>query len=164
MAVSGSGAPGGEQYQEAIGALYAMAYTVKMSRKKDGLGDYVIGKLEGLYRFGDKLEEMQWTLLIRTPEVVGQSDLESARAKLQERGKDAGSKKVSLRDHPPKRYVQALHVGPYDKEQETVEKMAAFAEGEGLEATGEEHHEIYLSDPRRVAPEKLKTILRMAVR
>ncbi len=175
LSVEGSGPPGADDYVTAITALYGMAYTIKMGRKADGQGDYVISKLEAIYwqADGDELdperkEDWSWRLMIRTPrEIAGypltDDDLEKARKRLRSKKKDAGSERVSLTELAEGPCVQMLHVGPYEKEQETIAVMREYCAAENLEPHGR-HHEIYLSDPRRVAPEKLKTILRMRVR
>ena len=166
LAVAGRGAPGGDDFGEAIAALYGMAYTVKMTRKFAGKGDYVVCKLECRYESDACLsrpaEEWTWTLLIRTPDVVGEDDLDDARRKLAAKGKGDGAERIVLLELAEGPCVQMLHVGPYDQEPVTVARMLDFAEAQGLRRTGE-HHEVYLSDPRRVAPEKLRTILRHPV-
>ena len=170
LAISGRGAPGGEAFQAKIGALYGVAFTIKMTRKFEGKGDYVISKLEGQYWTDPedldfkkaRPEELNWRLLIRTPDFVSKQDLTGAAKKLTEKNKGGQFNEIERVSLAEGKCVQMLYVGPYDKESETVEKMMAFAELEGWEANGR-HHEIYLSDPRRVAPEKLKTILRMPV-
>ncbi len=175
LAVEGKGAPGAEDFQAAIAAIYSMAYTVKMGRKADGKGDYTIGKLEGIYWApkGSDLataaqDQWLWNLMIRTPESVDghpvtDKDLETARARLRDKKKDEGSERVKLEYLDEGKCAQMLHVGPYDKEHETTAVMLEFCRTEGLTPHGR-HHEIYLSDPRRVAPENLKTILRMPVK
>lgn len=171
LAVSGRGAPGSEAYQSKIAALYGVAYTIKMTRKFEGREDYVVCKLEGQYWADDEPtdfsdiqpEELNWRLLIRTPDFIKKKDLKEAVGKLIDRGKGEGVDKVEIVSLAEGKCVQMLHVGPYDKEQVTVQKMLEFAEAEGCAAHGR-HHEIYLSDPRRVAPEKLKTILRLPVK
>jgi hypothetical protein len=171
LAVSGRGAPGSLAYQSKIGALYGVAYTIKMTRKFEGREDYVVCKLEGQYWADDeptdfsdiRPEELNWRLLIRTPDFIKKKDLKEAVGKLIDRGKGEGVDQVELVSIAEGKCVQMLHVGPYDKEQGTVQKMFKFAEAEGCAADGR-HHEIYLSDPRRVAPEKLKTILRLPVK
>ena len=170
LAVTGKGAPGGEEFQTCIGALYAIAYTVKMRRKLAGKGNYVMGKLEGQYWSADREgpceippEQLEWRLLIRTPEVVGKSDLAAARRTLAARGKDAGCERVELIDLGEGSCVQMLHVGPYEQERRTIDRMLAWATDQGWQPAGR-HHEIYLSDPRRVPPDRLRTILRMPVR
>jgi len=174
LSIEGKGAPGSEPFQTAIAALYGMAYTVKMGRKADGKGDYTIGKLEAHYWVTDgadlattAMENWSWQLLIRTPEVVDgfpitDADLETARARLRAKKKDEGADLVSLVSLEGGSGVQMLHVGPYETEHETLALMLEYCAAENLKPCGR-HHEIYLSDPRRVAPENLKTILRMLV-
>jgi hypothetical protein len=166
LTASGQGVPGGEVFQARIGALYAAAFTVKMTRKFAGLQDYAICKLECEYFFDEahdpaKLppDQWRWRLLIRTPEFVTRDDLDQATATLLKKGKGAGLEAVKLETITEGLCVQMLHVGPYDRECETLALMKAFAAQKGLRFRGP-HHEIYLSDPRRVPPERLKTILR----
>lgn len=168
LAISGQGAPGGDEFSARIGALYAVAFTVKMTRKFAGLQDYTIGKLEAQYLFdgdpaGIPQEHWCWKLLIRTPDFIKAADLKKAVATLLKRGKPAEVKDVVLERITEGRCVQMLHVGPYDRECETIAKMQAFAESKGFQLAGP-HHEIYISDPRRVPPERLKTILREPVK
>lgn len=167
LAISGQGAPGGDAFATRIGALYAMAFTVKMTRKFGGLQDYAVGKLEGQWFFDDDparvpKDQWRWKLLIRTPDFIKAAALKKAVATLSKRGKPPEVKEVKLERIAEGRCVQMLHVGPYDRECETIAKMKAFVEGKGLRLVGP-HHEIYLSDPRRVPPERLKTILREPV-
>lgn len=164
LAISGQGAPGGEAFTARIGALYAMAFTVKMTRKFAGLQDYTVSRLEAQYLFdGDPAaipkDEWRWKLLIRTPDFIKPTDLKKAVATLLKRGKPPEVKEVKLERIDEGSCVQMLHVGPYERECETISKMQAFAESKNLRLTGP-HHEIYISDPRRVPPERLKTILR----
>jgi hypothetical protein len=171
LAISGRGAPGGKEFEAKIGALYGMAFTIKMTRKFEGKGDYVVCKLENqLWLDGDTKdfsdidpEQWNWNLFIRTPDFVGDEDLKQAQKTLLEKGKEPEVKQVKFETIDEGLCVQMLHVGPYDKEPETVEIMNAFAQEQGMELYGR-HHEIYISDPRRVPPERLKTILRMPVR
>ncbi len=173
LSCTGSGAPGGEAFQTAVGALYGAAYTIKMTRKhkKGAAPDYKVCKLEGVY-WGPEgendfstidPEQWNWQLIIRTPEFISQDDLDEAIEALIEKGKDPAVRAVSLETLEEGRCVQMLHVGSYASEGETMAKMAEFAEANGVAFHGH-HHEIYLSDPRRVAEEKLKTILRMPVK
>ena len=168
----GAGAPGGDAFQAAVGAVYGAAYTIKMTRKhKKGVGpDYKICKLEGIYWgpggeadfSGVDPEQWNWQLIIRTPDFISQEDLDEAIEALIEKGKDLDVRNVTLETVEEGQCVQMLHVGSYAKEEETMAKMAEFAEENGVAFHGR-HHEIYLSDPRRVTEEKLKTILRMPV-
>jgi hypothetical protein len=170
LAVSGQGAPGGERFTACIGGLYGMAFTIKMTRKFAGKQDYVVCKLEGQW-WSEPVQDLaklppdqwRWNLLIRTPDFITEEDLRQAVAVLLKRGKGEEAKQVRLETLAEGRCVQMLHVGPYDKECETIGVMQAFAEKQQLMFSGK-HHEIYLSDPRRVPPDRLKTILRQPVR
>lgn len=168
LSVSGRGDPNGPGFGAAVGALYGVAFTIKMA-KKAAKKDYVVAKLEGLWwggRRGKLLIDSprstwRWKLLIRVPTFVGAADLARARRELLRRGKSGGSVRLEvLREG---RVVQLLHLGPYDREQESLGRMEEFARARHLHFAGR-HHEIYLSDPRRVAPAKLRTILRRPVR
>jgi len=171
LTVSGRGEPGGPEFTDRIGALYGVAYTVKMTHKFARLQDYVVGKLEGQWWVDGQCQDLgrvprdqwNWRLMIRTPEIVTQAELHQAATTLIGKGKAPSADQVKLESFAEGRCVQMLHIGPYDREVETIARMKAFAEEKGLELHGR-HHEIYLSDPRRVAPEKLKTILRIPVR
>ena len=171
LMIDGQGAPGGAVFEECIGALYSMAFTIKMTRKFAGLGDYTVCKLEGLWYMQDGSDDFCnipqdkwcWTLMIRTPECVKGADLKKAVKALLKKGKAEKVKDVKLETLNEGQCVQMLHVGPYDKVCEVIEVMQDFAKENGLSFTGK-HHEIYLSDPRRVAPEKLKTVVRRPVR
>jgi hypothetical protein len=168
LAIDGRGEPGGARFAAAVGALYAVAFTIKMTRKFDGRQDYAIAKLEGFWHLeegddGTPRDEWRWTLVIRTPAFVTAAELRKAVATLIAKKKPADVKAVRLETRKEGSCVQMLHVGPYDREAESIDKMRAFAGRKGLGLTGP-HHEIYLSDPRRVPPERLKTILREPVR
>jgi len=156
LGIAGRGTPGGEAFQEAVGALYAVAFTTKMASKSAGK-DYAVCKLEGLWK-----DQWSWRLLIRTPDFIGTPELEATRRNLAEKGKGPLIDQVELTPLNENLCVQMLHVGPYDREPETIRRMEDFAAGQGYRFNGL-HHEIYLSDPRRVTPEKLRTILRMPV-
>jgi hypothetical protein len=170
LAISGRGAPGGDEFTARIGALYGAAFTIKMARKFGGQQDYAVCKLEGQWwcpgvsgNFARvPKSRWHWKLLIRTPDFVRGKELESAVATLLERGKAPEVKEVRLETIHEGRCVQMLHVGPYEREHETMAVMEAHAAKHGLVFSGV-HHEIYLSDPRRVAPERLRTILRHPV-
>ncbi|HEX9108433.1 MAG TPA: GyrI-like domain-containing protein, partial [Longimicrobiales bacterium] len=104
----------------------------------------------------------RWTALIRTPDFVTDEDLQSAVAELKRKGKGPAVERVRLQRLEEGECVQVLHVGPYSAEPPTIEALHAFAAQQGRTLSGR-HHEIYLSDPRRVPPERLKTILRQPV-
>ncbi len=165
LSIGGKGAPGGSEFSDAVGALYGIAFTVKMTRKFAGKQDYSVCKLEGLWPdFSGDTPKEQWTwqLMIRTPKFVTKKDIEQAVQTLLKRGKGKDAHRVELVTLREGKCVQALHVGPYEEEARTATAMQAFAEKQGLRLTGP-HHEIYLSDPRRVEPAKIKTILRIPV-
>jgi hypothetical protein len=170
LAISGQGAPGGDLFTASVAALYGMAYTLKMTRKFAGQQDYAVCKLEGQW-WSDSSpcfaqlprDQWQWQLCIRTPDFITRKELDKAVAVLLKRGKGEDVKRVTMETIAEGKCVQMLHVGPYDQAGRTVEVMQAFAGKQGFGIHGR-HHEIYLSDPSRVAPEKLKTILRCPVR
>ena len=169
LAIDGRGDPGGDSFQNRLGALYAMAFTMKMASKFAGR-DYAVAKLEALWwgSQGEELmeespDEWNWRLMIRLPEFISDSDLEATRETLQKRRKEEYTPELRIETLTEGRCVQILHVGPYTAERESIAKMRAFAEASGFHFHGL-HHEIYLSAPRRVSPESLKTILRHPVR
>ncbi len=169
LVIAGVGAPEGEEFQTKIGALYAMAYTLKFQKKFAGK-DYKVCGLEGLWQFasvGDFMhqprESWQWKLIILTPNFVTPKNVDAAIKQLIEKGKPPQVRDVHLEKIGEGLCVQMLHVGPYATETETIARMQEFAAEQGLQFHGA-HHEIYISDPRRVKPEKLRTILRMPVR
>ncbi|MCX5772495.1 MAG: GyrI-like domain-containing protein [Candidatus Hydrogenedentes bacterium] len=164
LAISGQGAPGSDRFSACIGALYAVAFTIKMTRKFARKQDYAVCKLEGQWFFEADparipMDKWQWKLLIRTPDFINETDRQQAVATLREKRKPHEVEEVKLETINEGQCVQMLHIGPYDREHETIALMRAFAEQKGLKLVGP-HHEIYLSDPRRTPPERLKTILR----
>lgn len=167
LSITGQGAPGGERFTTCIGALYGMAFTIKMTHKFAGGQDYTIGRLECQWLMADDsvtlpVESWRWKLLIRTPDFIKPADLQGAVVKLRSKGKATAADEVSLETLEEGRCVQMLHVGPYERESETFALMTELAVRNGLKPAGA-HHEIYISDPRRVPPERLKTILRLPV-
>lgn len=170
LTISGAGDPGGEEFTAKVAALFGMAYTIKMTRKFGGLRDYVVGKLEGQW-WSDRgpdlknipKHEWRWRLMIRTPDFVAQTELEQAAKRQIDKGKGPEVNAVKLETLSEGPCIQMLHLGPFEDEWETLSQMLDFAQEQGYESHGR-HHEIYISDPRRVPPERLKTILRMPVR
>jgi hypothetical protein len=160
LMIDGSGTPGGERFQQSLSALYGIAYTVKFSFKKAGKPEFKVSPLEGL--FGEFVEPLQWTLLIRMPDAVDASDVDAARA--------AVARKHDLPTLADVRYevfdeglcAQVLYVGPYAEESATIAALHQFIHDQGRELRGR-HHEIYLSAPGRTKPERLKTVLRQPV-
>ncbi len=171
--VSGQGEPGSSDFEACMRALFGMAYTVKAACKARGL-DFWIGPPEGLWwlpsgeafstDMGEALPpDVCWALLIRVPAYVSEDDVAHAADKLRAKGKLELVDQIELRTFAEGLCVQALHVGPHGEASRTLDAMLAMAENLGLVRYGH-HHEIYLGDPRRVAPEKLRTILRQPVR
>lgn len=179
IAVRGSGNPNEEEgeYKAAIGLLYGIAFTIKMSKKGshqiDGYFDYVVPPLEGFWwQKGidgmdyEKKEEFQWISVIRLPDFVSEEDFKWA-VKEAEAKKNQDFSKVEFLTIQEGLCVQCMHVGPFDAEPATVALMDRYLQENGYENdfSGERlHHEIYLSDARRVAPEKWKTVIRHPVK
>lgn len=171
LTVCGQGAPGGKDFTDKIGALYGVAFTIKMTRKFAGLGDYAVCKLEGQWWLDGKQQDFaavspdkwKWKLMIRTPDFISKDDLQKAVSTLLSKGKSQIVREVKLESIAEGLCVQMLHIGPYQQEHKTINEMKVFVEQKGLEFHGL-HHEIYLSDPRHIPPERLKTILRHPVR
>ncbi len=160
-----------EQFQHAIGALYGMSFTLKFAsklREKNPI-DYAVMPLEGLWwaKSGafdfDKKDNWQWTLMILQPKHITKSMYNEALRTLKDKKDNPALSIVRFESFREGKCVQTLHVGPYSEEPATIEKMKVFAKENSLKLTGK-HHEIYLGDPRRCKPERLKTILRHPVK
>ena len=179
IAVRGSGDPNAEdgEYKKAIGLLYAIAFTIKMSKKGshqiEGYFDYVVPPLEGFWwqegtagiDYSHK-EKFHWISVIRLPDFVTEEDFHWAVNEAAEK-KQQDFSKVEFLTVEEGLCVQCMHIGPYDDEPATVQLMHDFAAQEGYvpDITDKRlHHEIYLSDARRVAPERLKTVIRHPVK
>ena len=179
LAVRGSGNPNDEEgdYKKAVGLLYALAYTIKMSPKGghmiEGYFEYVVPPLEGLwYQEGisgvdySRKDEFHWISMIRVPDFVTEDVFQWA-VRETERKKKIDVSKAELFTADEGLCVQIMHVGAFDDEPATVKVMDDFALENGYELDFSPirlHHEIYLSDPRKCAPEKLKTVIRHPVR
>lgn len=179
IAVRGKGDPNQEdgEYKQAIGLLYGIAFTIKMSKKGDhqieGYFDYVVPPLEGFWwqdgvdciDYAHK-ENFKWISVIRLPDFVTKEDFEWA-IKEATRKKKADFSKVEFFTYREGLCVQCMHIGSYDDEPATVALMHEYIESQGysLDITNQRmHHEIYLSDARKVAPEKLKTVIRHPIK
>lgn len=179
IAVRGRGDPNEEngKYKQSIGLLYSIAFTIKMSKKGDhqikGYFDYVVPPLEGFWwqdgvtgvDYSNK-DSFKWISLIRLPDFVTKADFEWAVAEATKK-KQTNFSKVEFLTYSEGLCVQCMHIGSYDSEPATVELMHDFMEKEGYELDISDkrfHHEIYLSDARRVNPEKLKTVIRHPIK
>ena len=153
------------EFQAGIEALYTASYTLKfMLKHAQGL-DYVVPPLEGLWWMlladfdPDRRDDWRWTLMLPQPEPVNRELLAMAVAAAKKKKNLPALEKLRLEIYDEGRAAQILHVGPYGEEAAAIDRLHAFIKEKGYHSCGK-HHEIYLSDPRRTAPEKLKTILR----
>jgi Uncharacterized conserved protein len=179
IAVRGKGNPNVEdgEYKKSIELLYGIAYTIKMSKKGDhkieGYFDYVVPPLEGFWwqenldgiDYGHK-ENFQWISVIRLPDFVTKANFDWAIEEAT-RKKKMDFSKVEFLEIEEGLCVQCMHSGSYDDEPATVAAMDKFIADNGYEndiSDTRRHHEIYLSDARKVAPEKLKTVIRHPIR
>ena len=183
VAVRGKGNPNveGGAYKKAVGVLYAVSYTIKMSKKGehriDGYYDYVVPPLEGFWwqensnspfdgmDYSDK-NSLHWISVIRLPDFVTQDDFDWAVAEASKK-KNIDCSSAELLKITEGECVQIMHLGSYNDEPATVKMMNDFIAANGYQNDLSEtrlHHEIYLSDPRKTAPEKLKTAIRHPVR
>lgn len=168
LALAGRGAPGGPEFQRAVGTLFAAAYAVKFHAKAKGR-DFTIPALEAQWwtqppqDFAKApMSAWRWQVLLRVPANLKSSDLKASLGPLKAKHPELDLGGVHLQHLDEGDCVQALHVGPYKAEGRTVKAMARHAEEVGLHLAGR-HHEIYLNDPRRVGEAKAKTIIRCPV-
>jgi len=169
--VDGSGDPNNSAvFQSAVELLYALSYTLKFMVKKEGLGpDYSVMPLQGLW-WADNMEHFlegerdkwKWTLMILQPDFITKAMVKKAKAEA-EKKKGKSFENVRFEKYHEGLTAQIMHIGPYSEEHPTIEKLHKFIEAEGYKRYGL-HHEIYLGDPRKADPAKLKTIIRQPMR
>ncbi len=181
IAVDGKGDPNTcDEYKQALEILYGLSFAIKMSKmngaQPDGYFEYVVPPLEGLWYMEDAAFDglnisdkgkFRWTSMIRQPEFVTEDVFEAAKAVLKKKKPDLDLTKARLMKMTEGLCVQVMHIGSYDDEPASIENMRTFISENGYAedfSDGRFHHEIYLSDPRRTAPNKLKTIIRHPVR
>ena len=172
LTVDGVGDPNTSQdFQDAMGILYATAYTMKFALKADqpeGYFEFVIPPLEGLWWMdpgpfdAGARDKWQWRMMIMQPDFITDKIVDNTRQTLKEKKPELTLEKLNYRRIDEGLSIQTLHMGPYDTVGLTVKKILDFAEDNAFQPH-QKCHEIYLSDPRRVAPEKLKTIIRHPV-
>jgi hypothetical protein len=176
LSVTGEGPPSAGEYQRAIAALYGVAYSLKMGLEFGQLEapprsfDYRVGALEtiwwsasgGAFDMADA-DAVRWQALLTVPPFVSPGLVRRAKAMASAKHPDVAYDRVALRSLREGRVAQLLHVGPYDAEAPTIERLREWIEEHGLVVAGK-HHEIYLSDPRRSPPAKLKTLIRLPVK
>jgi len=170
LMIDGHGDPNtAQEYKDAIEALYAVAYKLKFMSKKEKGMDYIVPPLEGLW-WVENMEEFttedksawDWTMMIMQPESATQEMFERALKEVEKKKDPPALSRLRLETYHEGPSVQIMHIGPYDAEGPTIARMHAFIDENGYEPAGK-HHEIYLGDPRKVAPERLKTVLRQPV-
>jgi hypothetical protein len=181
LMVDGAGDPNDEdgEYVRAVQALYSLAYTIKMSSRSgqapEGFFEFTVPPLEGLWTFPVEQfdgvhvpkDALVWTSMIRMPEFVTAEVLDWARTEVARKKKDVDVSEVRVGTWTEGLCVQVMHIGPYDTEPESVVRMHEWAESQGYAADLSDvrlHHEVYVGDPRRAAPEKLKTVVRHPIR
>ncbi len=177
LMIDGRGDPNGEGFTEAVGALYSLSYTIKFWSKKHsappGFAEFGVAPLEGLWavsgddkganNFEVDRDDWLWTAMIMQPDFVTEEFLEQVRTEVAANKPNPSLSRVRLETFEEGPSVQIMHIGPYSTEPESIAKIDAFMKDQGFASNGR-HHELYFGDPRRTAPEKLKTILRHPVR
>lgn len=176
LSITGKGDPSGKEFAEKIQALYATAYTIKFEQKELGK-DFVVPKLEGLWWFDESVygnipmelsplkiprSEWEYRLLIRMPEYISDTHIHRAVERAMKKKDHPYIPCVEPYELTEGKCVQILHIGSFDTEVRSLQKMVLYISEKDLKKNGF-HHEIYLSDFRRVAPDRLKTILREPV-
>ncbi len=171
--IDGRGYPGtSQEYQDAIQTLYPLSYTLKFMVKKKGK-DYVVMPLEGLWwaddmsvfsteLFEKNKDAWKWTSMIMQPDFITQEMVDKTIKEVKEKKDPPALSKVRFDTFTEGLSAQILYFGPYSEEGPTIERMHNFIKDQGYELRGK-HHEIYLSDPRRTKPERLKTIIRQPI-
>jgi len=166
LTILGKGDPNGEEYQRAMVALYGVSYTLKFDQKAEGR-DYNVMHLEGLWWVDGGVfdlndpaprEQWRWKSMIRQPDFITDEMVEEIRPSVREK-RGAMVDQVKLESFHEGLSAQVMHVGPYSEEGPTIQLLHDYITEQGYRMRGD-HHEIYISDPRRSKPEKLKTIIR----
>jgi hypothetical protein len=170
LMIDGHGDPNtSSRFQEAVQALYAVSYTLRFALKRAGGSNYRVAPLEGLWWAEDMsrftIEDKaawDWTLMIRQPPEVTPQLMAETTADVAEKKHLQAARELRLERFAEGLAAQVLHLGPYAAEAPTIERLHVFIAEQGYARRGM-HHEIYLGDPRRAAPERLKTIIRQPV-
>ena len=168
LTILGKGEPAGIEFTKAIEALYPLAYGIKKIYKNQEM-DFAVPKLKGLWWVNSEknaLEvprsEWHWKLLIRIPDFVTSKEFENAKTEVVKKKGIEKINEIAFEKITEGKCIQIMHIGPYSTEPETIKQMKEFMKQNGLVENGL-HHEIYISDPRKTIPEKMKTILRQPV-
>lgn len=177
LSIAGEGNPNSDAFSHYIGVLYAVSYAIKMTLKKgndlSNYNDYTVYPLEGVWDISDEAkkryngtinkDDLVFNLMIRQPDFVQTAFVQKMIELTKKKKPHALLEQVKFETITEGKCVQMLHIGPYDEEDKSFQIMEAFATQENLQRVSKIHREIYLSDFRRVAPEKLKTVLRFQV-
>ena len=168
IVIDGQGAPESEQFSQSMQALYPVAYTIKFDKKKAGGPDFSVMAMEGLFWADDMAVFMpetadrnkwQWTLGIMQPDFITREDFYHALKAAKKKKDNPALDKVRFESFTEGKSAQIMHIGPYSAEGPNIQKIHQKIAGIGGKLYGK-HHEIYLSDPRRVTPDKMKTVIR----
>lgn len=170
LMIDGAGNPNtAQQYQDAVNALYSLAFTLKFLVKKELAVDYPMMPLEGLWWTVDmrtfsleNKDDWQWTMMLMQPDIITPALLSKALAQAVQKKHLPALAHIRLARFEEGRCAQILHLGPYATEKPTVEKLHLFIQEHGYNLRGK-HHEIYLGDPRKSAPDKLRTLIRQPI-
>jgi len=171
LMIDGAGDPNvSPEYQQAMEALFSLSYALKFMVKKSNGVDYAVMPLEGLWWTDDPGQFSmsnkgiwKWTAMIMQPEYVTGQVFAAALAEARRKKDLVALDRVRFESYHEGLSAQIMHIGPYAAEEPTIARLHSFIRENGYELSGK-HHEIYLSDPRRTAPEKLRTVLRQPVR
>ena len=175
--IVGKGNPNDDFFAEYIGVLYSLSYAIKMSPKQGlapkGYFEYTVFPLEGVWDIDDQAKEsyngnldknsLIFNLMIRQPDFVSENYANETIERVKKKKPHELLDKVKFESIEEGSCIQMMHSGSYDNEPESFKKMALFADEKGFKRIGHNHREIYLTDARKVAPEKLKTVLRFRV-
>ena len=178
LTIEGEGSPAEAQFVNKVGALYSLAYTIKMTPKKmnvppNNYFDFTVYPLEGIWDINDEAKarftgevnkkDFVYKLMIRQPDFVDINFYQKMLSLAKQKKNDPLLERVKFERISEGLCVQMLHLGPFEEEAASFSQMEAFTENKGLVRPSQAHREIYLSDPRKVAPSKLKTVLRFQV-
>jgi hypothetical protein len=162
------------EYQQAVETLYGLSYTLKFASKNQGV-DFAVMPLEGLWwmddmgnAYGERdftadKSRWQWTMMIMQPDHITQAMFDSAVADLRRKKNPSALDKARFEHFHEGSSVQIMHIGPYSAEKPNIDRLHSYIAEHGCTEAGK-HHEIYLGDPRRTAPEKLRTVIRQPMR
>ncbi|MCW4028824.1 MAG: GyrI-like domain-containing protein [Candidatus Bathyarchaeota archaeon] len=170
LLVDGGGAPASPQYIQAIEALYSVAYTLKFMVKKAQGVDFGVMPLEGLWWMDDMTkfstalkDQWKWTAMIMQPKYVTAADFKEAVEQVRKKKNPTALPKVRFESFKEGPAAQIMYIGPFANEGPTIQKIHAHIQNSGHQLSGK-HHEIYLNNPQKTAPEKLKTVIRQPMK